>query len=392
MRICMFSRLTPQHRAYAPPVHGLLGKTFRALGHEVTMLSTALADRPTSVQETDHATIHFLQGTTPGKMDDSFWRMSAETFDAMHAKAPFDLVFGRGTSTWGFHQSSRASGQVPVVAHEGTYPLWLHQIERRLPKQAGALSRPLALGAFPFGRRYRECLQRADVAVCNSPALAQALRRISWWNPPTTEYIPYGFDLEPWPSPVEMGRQDVPPRIVFVGRLTLDKGALDLIDILASLRHPTAILEAIGPVSDKLASRLRARAIQKGVSNRFVMPGPERNENIPQRLRGAAAFLFPSTHPEGLSKSVMEAMAAGLPVIAYQIPGMDVLVKNDETGWLVPPAASATAAEKLDRLIAEPELAKRFGQSAYNRLINDFSIAAASARWETLLAKVVRNR
>lgn len=180
--------------------------------------------------------------------------------------------------------------------------------------------------------------------------------------------------------------------MVFVGRLTTDKGALDLIDILAQMRHPTAILEAIGPVSDRLASRLRVIAQQKGVSDRFVMPGPERHENIPMRLRGATAFLFPSTHPEGLSKSVMEAMAASLPVVAYQIPGMDVLVENDQTGWLVPPAATAIAAEKLDRLIAEPELAKSFGQSAYNRLVSDFSIAAASSRWETLLAKVVRNR
>jgi glycosyltransferase involved in cell wall biosynthesis len=388
MRICMFSRLTPQHRAYAPPVHGLLGKVFRELGHDVTMLSTALPGGGGQVQETDHATVHFLSGTTPGSLDDRFWRASARTFDDLHRQRPFDLVFGRGVATWGFHHMSSAAGRLPVIAHEGTYPLWLHQLERRLPGHAAALARPLALMRLPLDRRYRDCLQRASVVVCNSQALAQALRRVYWWNPPATEYIPYGFDLEPWLATPGGAPADDPPRIVFVGRVTNDKGALDFLDILARLRHPTAVIEAIGPVSDKLADRLKALAKEKGVSSRFLMPGPERNENLPARLRGARAFLFPSTHPEGLSKSVMEAMAGALPVIAYRIPGMDVLIKNDETGWLVPPGDTAAMAERLDRLLSDPSIARHTGQSARRRLIEEFSPAAASARWSALLASV----
>lgn len=330
-----------------------------------------------------------LPDTTPGSLDDRFWRVSARSFDDLHRQRPFDLVFGRGAATWGFHHLSSAAGRLPVIAHEGTYPLWLHQLERRLPGQAAALARPLALMRLPLDRRYRDCLQRASVVVCNSPALAQALRRAYWWNPPNTEYIPYGFDLEPWRAPQGDATPEDPPRILFVGRVTTDKGALDFIDILARLRHPTAVIEAIGPVSDKLAGRLMALATERGVSGRFLMPGPERNENLPMRLPGASAFLFPSTHPEGLSKSVMEAMAGALPVIAYRIPGMDVLVKNDETGWLVPPGDTAAMAEQLDRLLTDPSLAKRIGQTAHRRLDQDFSPAAASARWANLLADVV---
>lgn len=386
----MFSRLTPDHRAYAPPVHGLLGRTFRDGGHDVTMLTTALPDGRTGVTETDHATVHFLAGTTPAKLDESFWRASAQAFDDMHSQRPFDIVFGRGAATWGFHRFSRASGQVPVIAHEGTYPLWLHQLQRRLPAQAAFLAKPLSLLRLPVDRLYRTCLQRADIVICNSPALADALRRIYWWNPPKTEFIPYGFDLEPWLALPDRAPEKTPPRIVFVGRLTADKGAFDMIEILSRLRHRTVVIEAIGPVSAKIARRLEALAKDKGVSDRFLMPGLERNENLPHRLQGAAAFLFPSTHPEGLSKSVMEAMAAALPVVAYRIPGMDTLIATDETGWLVPPGDTAAAAARLDALLDDPALSLRVGQLARRRLAEHFTHAAASARWETVLTGLAR--
>ena len=385
----MFSRLTPDHRAYAPPVHGLLGRVFRDLGHEVTMLTTALPDGTSAQKETDHATVHFLSGTTPGKLDAAFWRASAQTFDAMHGKRPFDLVFGRGAATWGFHKLSAASGRLPAIAHEGTYPLWLHQLQRRLPSQTALLSKPISLMTLPVNPIYRRCLQRADTVVCNSPALAQALRDIYWWNPPSTEFIPYGFDLAPWLAVSGRLPPEDPPRIVFVGRLTADKGAFDLIDILSRMAHRDVVIEAIGPLSDKIARKLNMLAKEKGVSARFLTPGPDRNENLPLRLRGATAFLFPSTHPEGLSKSVMEAMAAALPVVAYRIPGMDTLVRDTETGWLVPPGDTAAAAAKLDTLLSDQGMAQHVGLAARRRLADHFAPAATSARWATRLTALV---
>ena len=388
MKICIFSRLTHFHRAYAPPVHGRLDKVFKDMGHDVTIITTALPDGTFGTKETDHATIHFLPNTTPSKLDDKFWRASAEVFDLLHSQEKFDVVLGRGAATWGFHIASKASKDVPTIAHEGTYPLWLNQLERRLPSKAAVLAAPIALMRLPFDRRYRECLLRAKVVVCNSLALSQALKRINWWNPPNTAYIPYGFDLRPWNVSAYDAPKEDPRRIVFVGRLTLDKGALDLIDILSRIKNKTAIIEAIGPVPDKLAKRLRSLAINKGVSDRFLISGPERNESLPTRLRGASAFVFPSTHPEGLSKSVMEAMAATLPVVAYRIAGMDALVKDGETGWLLPPGNTAEMAKHFDTLFSDTSLARKMGHAAREFLRTDFSTDAAAARWSDLLARV----
>jgi glycosyltransferase involved in cell wall biosynthesis len=393
MRICMFSRITPDHRVYAPPVHGMIGKVFRDLGHDVTILTTALPDGWTGVRELDYAQVHYLPGTTAGKLGPDFWRVSAQTFDAMHAERPFDLVFGRGEATWGFHQMSSAAGKPPVIAHEGTYPLWLHQLQRRFPKQADMMTAPIALMRLPFKRVYRACLQKAHVTVCNSAALAVALPRSYWWSPPNTTFIPYGMDLTPWdasPAHPAASQAPLPPKVIFVGRLTSDKGVYDMVEVMSRLRHPTACLEMIGPIDKKVAHRLQALISERGLTERILVSGPERNENLPQRLRGAAAYIFPSTHPEGLSKSVMEAMAASLPVLAYRIPGMDALVVDNKTGWLVPPGDVGTMAVKLDKLLSSPDLAMRMGKTGRLRLQEDFTTQAATKRWSDLLTELVR--
>lgn len=379
----------PGHRPYAPPVHGLISRVFRELGHEVTILTTVLPDGSAGVLEEDHTTVHYLSGTTTGSGDSRFWQVSAQVFDRIHAERPFDLVFGRGVATWGYHHYSRFSGKVPVIAHEGTYPLWLHQLERRLPGQVSVLTPPLALLMLPSKRIYRTCLQRADIVVCNSPALARALRRVYWWHPPRTEFVPYGSNLAPWLAASAQPVPGGPPRIAFVGRVTWDKGALAMVDILAQMRHRDVVIEAIGPMSDKVRRVLECHAAARGVADRFLTPGSEKNTNLPQRLHGASAYLFPSTHPEGLSKSVMEAMAAGLPVVAYQIPGMDALVDSGVTGWLVPSRDTASAAARLDGLLDDPAAAAHMGQAARQRLERDFSPGAVLARWERLLTNVV---
>jgi glycosyltransferase involved in cell wall biosynthesis len=388
LRICIFSRLTPKHRPYAPPVHGLLGRVFQDLGHEVIVLTTSLPDGKTGEACEHHSTVHYLPGTKPGRCDLSFWKASAEAFDRLHSDCPFDLVFGRGVATWGFHSLSKFSGQVPVIAHEGTYPRWLHQLERRIAKLAPVLCPPLALLFSQSKRTYRTCLQRADLVVCNSPALANALRRIYWWAPPRTEFVPYGVDLSTWMQADERPTPAGPPRIAFVGRLTWDKGALAMVDILARMRRRDVIIEAIGPMTKSVERALRRAAAARGVSDRFITPGPEKNAHLPERLHGATAYLFPSTHPEGLSKSVMEAMAAALPVVAYRISGMDTLIDDGVTGWLVPCRDNAAAAEKLDELLEEPSLVRRMGQAARTRLETNFAPSSALQKWESLLGQV----
>jgi glycosyltransferase involved in cell wall biosynthesis len=383
----MFSRVMRRHRAHYVPPLALLAATFVRRGHEITMLTTA-APEGELVDRESFAEVHYLGGTKPGRVDADYWAASGARFDALHSERKFDIAMGRGSWLWGFFRHSKFVGEVPVISHEGTYPRWLHQIETRFPRAGGAIALPFAPFSEVAKKRSRECRLGAARIVCNSPALATAFRQIFWWNPPKTVFIPYGFEL----SGYEPADPPSPPRLVFLGRLARDKGLFTLIDVLAGLTRRDVVVEAIGPVNDGMRAKLARYAASRGVAERFVMPGPVHNSEVGQRLAGATAFVFASTHNEGLPKVVMEAMAAGLPVVAYALPGMDTLVVDGVTGHLAPPRDSERFRNGVEALLASPEKAVEMGLAGRRRIATEFEPDAILNRWDTLFREVIAER
>ncbi len=386
LRICIFSRGMLRHNNYLATAMVRVARILRELGHEVTALTTAAGSGPTEVVEEEGCTVHYLAATVPGKAEKVFWRESARAFDRLHAERPFDLIFGRGDATWGFFNYSRQAGLVPVVSHQGTFPRWLHQVETRAGQIGRWLAYPLALAfAFP-DRRLRGCMQRSARVICITPQLADGFARAYWWKKPRTVWLTYGMDLSAFrPKPTETR----PPRLVSVGRLTWDKGIIPMIDMLAILRNREAVLEAVGPASDRIRAALLAHASARGVAERYSLAGPIPNSDVPDRMAGATAFIFPSTHAEGLGKVVLEAMSSGIPVVAYRLPALEGLVEDGVTGWLVPIRSVSALADRVDRLLADPALAARMGAAARRKIEAEFRPDAVMDRWRQLLAEVV---
>lgn len=389
MRICIFSRTMYRHRLYFPSSMVKLTALFSGMGHDVTVLTRGLPDDSGTIVAEGGGELHFLDGTFDQKAWPLYWKRSAERFDQLHHNHPFDLVIGRGDSPYGFFRYSRFAGQVPLIEHEGTYPQWLHQMETRESRVLNALRRPVALLWAMEKRQKRFCLRRATRVVCNSPALAQALVRANWWNPPVTTYLPYGFDVAPFAQTTAGTPFDAPPRLVFVGRLTWDKGIMEMIDILAQLKHRDVVFDAIGPVSDRIRAKLDQHAQAKGVADRFRMPGPIHHTLLPKTLAGATAFIFPSTHNEGLSKAISEAMAAGLPVVAYRLPGQDTLVDHGKTGWLERPRDVTALADRIDALLDDLPAARRMGMAGRVGIERDFMPDMIERQWDGLMQMVV---
>jgi glycosyltransferase involved in cell wall biosynthesis len=387
LRLCIFASIMRRHRGYFTPHSGLVARILADLGHEVTVLTAELPDGGGAVETEDGVEVHYLAGVPPKKKNDTYWKASAAAFDRLHAERPFDIVFGRGVATWGFFRHSRHADQVPVILHEGTYPQWLHQVETR----SGRLAPLLAYGLAPFfalkNRATTACMRRAARVVCITPALAAGIRRAYWWHPPRAVAVTYVFDTATYsqnpPAP------DAPPRLISVGRLTWDKGVLPMVDVLAQLKHRTAKLEVIGPGSDKVRKAVTDRANRMGVADRYILAGPVQNEDLPDRLTGASAFLFPSTHAEGLGKVVLEAMASGVPVVAYHLPVLDGIIEDGVNGYLVPIRSVPEMADRVDRLLADPALAARMGAAARRKIEADFAPDVINDRWRALLAEVV---
>lgn len=177
-----------------------------------------------------------------------------------------------------------------------------------------------------------------------------------------------------------------------VGRLQPVKDQLTLVRAFIHLLQTTPhwrdsvrlVIIGDGPLRNE-SQRLLDEA---GVNLFAWLPGD--HDDVPNIMRSLDLFVLPSL-AEGISNTVLEAMASGLPVVATRVGGNPELVEDDVTGTLVPSADPIAMAEVLRRYLVCPDLLLRHGQAARARAEGQFSIAAMvkgyMAAYDHVLAK-----
>jgi len=170
------------------------------------------------------------------------------------------------------------------------------------------------------------------------------------------------------------------PRLVFVGRLTAIKGVRVLLDALAQARLPAAELTLVGDGDERAA--LEAEARRLGLTARFL--GYRAQAEVAAELARADALVLPS-FAEGVPVVLMEAMAAGRPVIATRVGGVAELVEDGASGFLVAPGDAAGLAGALARLAALPAEARAaMGAHGRETVRAEFDIDREAARLAAL--------
>ena len=124
-------------------------------------------------------------------------------------------------------------------------------------------------------------------------------------------------------------------------------------------------------------ARVRERGIEGSV--RFVGS----RTDVPDLLRASDLFVHPSRE-EGFSNAILEAMAAGLPVVACHVGGNPEAVVDGETGWLVPPRDPERFAGAMAELIADESKRKTFGEAGLRRATERFSLDRMVKEMESL--------
>ena len=164
-----------------------------------------------------------------------------------------------------------------------------------------------------------------------------------------------------------------PIRVVMIARMLWDKGVREFVTAarLARNRRVNADWVLVGaPDPDNLSSISVEQLCQWQAERVITWLG--HRDDIADILASSHIAVLPS-YREGLPKSLLEAMAAGRPVVATNVPGCRTLVIEQQTGLLVPPRNAKAIVDAVERLVAEPETRKRYGQAGRQRVIEHFS-------------------
>jgi len=168
--------------------------------------------------------------------------------------------------------------------------------------------------------------------------------------------------------------------VTFLGRITEKKGLDILLDALAVMQEPGVRLVVAGPDDEGLAAQLRKRAARLGIADRVSFIGPVTDEKSALLAR-SAVFVLPS-RDENFGIAVVEAMAAGVPVVVTRGVAIHDIVADAGAGIVVERSPNAVA-DALKRVLDDDDLASSLGRNAA-------ALARAQFTWDNRVVEVER--
>lgn len=256
-----------------------------------------------------------------------------------------------------------------AAAHPAPTLLTLHALHT-LPEQADTQHSLLV-----------RTLQQAAWVTSVSEHLLMAARRLVPEIAARSSVI-YNGVAQPTEAPTPLPLD--PPTLLCVGRLVIWKGFTDALRALAEVRHhwPRARLVIAGDGPQRAALEEMAREL--GVADGVTFLGWVEPPQIPSLLNRCTLLLIPSWEAENLPMTAMEAAWMQRPVIASHLSGLPEVVRDGETGALVPPHAPDALAARIVALLADPTRLQRMGEQARAHAAARFTIARCAAAYDAL--------
>ncbi len=282
-----------------------------------------------------------------------------------------------------------------IHTHQALWEAVATGLARPLLRGKPTLVQPASAGYYGEAQELRRTrgslpLKRAILANTGFAAISAEIE--SEWralgvSPNRIVRMASGVDAEhfrPGPSIVE-DRLLSRPRVVFTGRLHPQKNLpllLEAWSALAPNRPGNLIL--VGPGDDR--QRLEALAASLGITGRVQFTGGV--DDPAEYLRAADVFVLPSV-AEGMSNSLLEAMATALPCAVSGIGGNTDLIEDGVTGRLVTDATPQSWTQTLSDLLDNPSQSRHLGAAARRRIDEEFALSVVVDRYVALYRKMV---
>lgn len=402
MRIAHVARrFTPAAWGGTESVVASLARAQRRAGHAAEVLCTAALDRPGAAEVLGVPVRRFrytyarlpLSGAARAALD----RKGGNPLSPGLMAA---LLAGERPAVVHCHTMQRLAGQARWAARRrgAAYVVQLHGGEFDVPPEevremTAPGRRALDWGKIPAALLgTRAFLRGADlVLVLSAIELERARAALPGVR---VERLPNGVDPERFAggdgarARARLGIPASVPLLLTVARVDPQKNQLALVDLLAAL--PGAHAALAGPVTvPGYDETIRQRAGELGVLDRLHLLGalaPE-SEPLADLYRAADVFVLPSRH-EPFGIVVLEAWAAGVPVVATRVGGLAELVEDGRTGRLCPPADGPALAAAVAALCPPGAARDRLVDAARTEVATRYAWPAVAARLETLYREI----
>lgn len=253
---------------------------------------------------------------------------------------------------------------------------------------------------LPFSSFRRQLLRRVDAFVAISDQIAKEIEQAGF-DPRRIIRIPNGV-LVPHSTTVdEKARRDSKKKLnlrwkkvaVFTGRLSKEKGLFTLLDawkrVSDQLNEAGLLVVGNGGPVRNVELELRERALALGLSSRVLFTG--HMDDVSPFLSASNVFVLPS-FSEGMSNSLLEAMAFARPVIASDIQGNRELVQPGQNGLLFPPGNAAELSDRLLKLLSNSDLEEKMGLASRQVVQDRYSFDHITSRYRVLYQNIMSDR
>jgi glycosyltransferase involved in cell wall biosynthesis len=244
----------------------------------------------------------------------------------------------------------------------------------------------------PAHRRLGRLLNRfVTMTVANSEPGRQAVLACERPDPASVVVLENGVDLDRFaaiptyrPATAE---STGPRRVGMVANLRSVKGVDVFVEAAALIATRRPDVEFLVAGEGPQRPELERLIVERGLAGRFLLLGSV--ADIPEFL-GRLDVAVLSSRSEGMPNAVLESMAAGRPIVATEVGGIRSLIEPEAHGLLVPPEDPAALAGAIDRLLADPDMARRFATAARERTARHHSRAVMIRRFEDLYGRLFR--
>lgn len=265
-----------------------------------------------------------------------------------------------------------------------------HGLGSALRNRCGGYQRSLGAAAIKVAgmwlSRVRKVYDQVDYFVTPSAFTREKMIQ-GGFSPEKVVHIPtMALVPEEQPEPLPGA-----PEILFVGRLSHEKGVATLLEAFALVKNADARLSIIGDDSTAYAQQLKA-GIPEGLRGRITFLGFQSQEQVRESLKRAYCLVVPSVWYENQPNTVLEGMAHARPVVVSDLGSMKELIANGETGYRFESGNGAALAERLDAIIQSPQMAHDMGLKARESVLRYHSMDNHLRSLEGLFERCVQGK